>query len=288
MRLCEKCIGAHNPSYTELYLEQNVEYCEYITECPVCGAISSLVNIDDIIAPIITTFWEKGYHTVASCGGHQPSYKLLPGHYHKMYVTFDLSSHKYPHYFVEALINFCKNNDNAYLKADPTGEFFEKPPKIFHLGLFITAETYQEHLKNVSSLLNFAKSLAPNIIRSTDTEDSNTNESRSGAIRNLFRYKKFFYDIPVNHEDGVGVVSFNFTGIYLVNIRIESTLMQCNRELGEMESCIIATIMQDYPISDMLKANEKPVEEYTKLEEFYKYARHWFGYDDQVEFFDKL
>lgn len=285
MRLCKKCIGTLNLDNTDIYLEQKADD-ESPSSCPVCGSTESFVNIDDIIAPIITALWEKGYNTVACCGGHQPSNKLLPGHYHKMYITFDLENCAHPSEFAESLIEFCKRNPTAYLRADPTGKYCKADSKLFHLGLYIIAKTYNEHLKNIVSLMAFVQKLSFNKI-------NNNGDMPEGTVMSfylkLFGYEKFFYDVVVNDHGDVRLLSFNFTGLYIVNLTIEMTLMRVNpqgspksgRNIYGYEE-IITTIMKEHPINELLNENAKEPDQYVPSVQFFTQCVDWLGHSDQI------
>lgn len=287
MRICKKCVGTMNLENPEIYLEQKAD-TEFQHACPVCDSTESFVDIDDILAPIITTLWEKGYNTVACCGGHQPSDKLFPGHYHKMYITFDLENCARPVEFAEKLIKFCHRNETAYLRADPTGKYTKDEPELFHLGLYITANTYVEHLKHIKDLMSFVHQLPFNKIRSTD--EVMTEFNIRSLYNELFQYNKFFYDVLINDRDDIRMISFNLTGLYLVNIKIETALMKANtvaskKSINNNYDDIIKPLIKEHPVSDLLNENAKEADQYVPISQFYVQAANWLGHSTQIESF---
>lgn len=97
-----------------------------INRCPKLDCVTGeLIEIDEMMAPIITTLWKKGYDTKACCSGHVTS--LADEFEDDVYIAFDLSTLKDPFALITAFTRMRDELDDYLLSLDMcmwTGEHY--------------------------------------------------------------------------------------------------------------------------------------------------------------------
>ena len=133
------------------------------SRCPRTDCVTAeLIEIDDFMAPIIMTLWEKGYETKACCSGHITNSidSLEDGD--DVYIAFDVRALAEPFILVDSFVaatEHAKDNSIEACTLAWTGEWMG-------LAFYLRWFTFEQQLLALKYMTDFVNSLPTAITKS--------------------------------------------------------------------------------------------------------------------------